>query len=184
MITAWGVMITALGVMITAWGVIIMAWGVMIMAWGVMITAWGVIIMAWRVIIVRDLRTKSNTENSKQIFPENELCGLTLDFQTVSDLHIPTIGLAYSAAGKYVDRCWEYINSSQTLECGNWNWAAQFLFWEYINGIFVARRMRIERWPSPCPPSPQLAPTPPSPCAWAERECAPSLALLLFFLPV
>jgi len=29
---------------------------------------------------------------------------------------------AYFAAGKYVDRCWEYINRSQTHECGNWDW--------------------------------------------------------------
>jgi hypothetical protein len=28
---------------------------------------------------------------------------------------------AYSAAGKYVDRSWEYINHSQTQECGNWD---------------------------------------------------------------
>jgi hypothetical protein len=28
---------------------------------------------------------------------------------------------AYSAAGKYVDRSWEYINRSQIYECGNWN---------------------------------------------------------------
>ncbi len=27
---------------------------------------------------------------------------------------------AYSAAGKQVDRSWEYINRSQTHECGNW----------------------------------------------------------------
>ncbi len=43
---------------------------------------------------------------------------------------------AYSAAGKYVEWSWEYINRSQT-----WKWgtkAAQFLFWEYINWIFVA----------------------------------------------
>jgi hypothetical protein len=26
---------------------------------------------------------------------------------------------AYSVAGKYVDRSWEYINCSQTHECGN-----------------------------------------------------------------
>jgi hypothetical protein len=26
---------------------------------------------------------------------------------------------AYSATGKYVDRSWEYINRSQTQECGN-----------------------------------------------------------------
>jgi hypothetical protein len=40
-----------------------------------------------------------------------------------------------------VDRSWEYINRSQTHECGNWEIgteAAQSLFWGYINGIFVA----------------------------------------------
>ncbi len=42
--------------------------------------------------------------------------------------------LASSAAGKYVGRSWEYINRSQ---------AAQFLFWEHINGIFVAVRWSI-----------------------------------------
>ncbi len=31
-----------------------------------------------------------------------------------------TIGFAYSA-GKYVDRSWEYINRSQTHECGIWD---------------------------------------------------------------
>ncbi len=29
---------------------------------------------------------------------------------------------AYSAAGKYEDRSWEYINGSQTQECGIWDW--------------------------------------------------------------
>ncbi len=29
---------------------------------------------------------------------------------------------AYSAAGKYVDQSWQYINFSQTHECGNWDW--------------------------------------------------------------
>jgi hypothetical protein len=28
---------------------------------------------------------------------------------------------AYSAAGKYVDRSWEYINHAQTHECENWD---------------------------------------------------------------
>jgi hypothetical protein len=29
---------------------------------------------------------------------------------------------AYSAAGQYVNRSWEYINRSPTHECGNWDW--------------------------------------------------------------
>jgi hypothetical protein len=28
---------------------------------------------------------------------------------------------AYSAAGKYEDQSWEYINRSQTQDCGNWD---------------------------------------------------------------
>ncbi len=30
--------------------------------------------------------------------------------------------VVYSCAGKYVDLSWEYINHSQTHECGNWDW--------------------------------------------------------------
>ncbi len=33
---------------------------------------------------------------------------------------------AYSAAGKHVDRSLEYINHSQTQECGNWDWGRAF----------------------------------------------------------
>jgi len=39
---------------------------------------------------------RTNTENSKQIFPEKELRGLSPNFHihvSVSDLYIPTIGL-------------------------------------------------------------------------------------------
>jgi|LakMenEpi03Aug12_release.lakeMendotaPanAssembly.Ray.scaffolds.fasta_scaffold429227_2 hypothetical protein len=39
---------------------------------------------------------------------------------------------AYSAALAYVDRSCEYINRSETHE-----WAAQFLFWEHINGFLL-----------------------------------------------
>jgi hypothetical protein len=42
------------------------------------------------------LHCKDNSENSKQIFPEKELCGLSPNFYihvSVSDLYIPTIEL-------------------------------------------------------------------------------------------
>jgi hypothetical protein len=49
---------------------------------------------------------RHNTEKSKEVFPEKELRGLWRpNFHihvSVSDLYILTIGLAYSAAGKYV----------------------------------------------------------------------------------
>jgi hypothetical protein len=37
---------------------------------------------------------------------------------------------AYSAAGKYVDRSWDYINPSQTLEYGNGDWGRAVPFLE------------------------------------------------------
>jgi hypothetical protein len=57
---------------------------------------------------------------------DKELCGLSSNFQihvSVSDLYCIFLhdGSAYSAAGKDVDRCWEYIDRSLTYECGNWD---------------------------------------------------------------
>ncbi len=53
---------------------------------------------------------------------------------------------AYSATGKYVYWSWEYINCSQTHECGNWDCLrprpAQFPEKKYINRIFVAVQLR------------------------------------------
>jgi hypothetical protein len=79
--------------------------------------------------------------------PEIKLCGLSRNFH----IHVSVSGIctysyvrsAYSATGKYVDQSWEDINHSQTHECGNecGTKAEQLLFWEYINGIFVAVHM-------------------------------------------
>ncbi len=67
-----------------------------------------------------------NTEKSKQIFQEKELRGHQSQCPhscvSVSDLHIPTMDLPHSAAGRPVGRSWEYMNHSQTHECGNWDW--------------------------------------------------------------
>ncbi len=67
---------------------------------------------------------RQNAENLKQIFPEKEYRGLSLNFHIyvpVSELYIPTMGLLFCWR-KYVDRFWEYINGWQTHECGNWGW--------------------------------------------------------------
>jgi hypothetical protein len=55
---------------------------------------------------------RHNTENSKQIFPEKVQCGVSPNLHihvSMIDFYIPTIGSAYSAAGKYVDKSWEYM---------------------------------------------------------------------------
>jgi hypothetical protein len=40
---------------------------------------------------------------------------------SVREFYIPTIDLSILLQEiQYVDRSWEYINRSQTLECGNW----------------------------------------------------------------
>ncbi len=45
----------------------------------------------------------------------------------------------------YVNRSWEYINRSQTHECGNWDWGAQFPEKEYIMGFSLQCRIRQEK---------------------------------------
>ncbi len=80
---------------------------------------------------------KTTAENSKQIFPEKELRGLSPNFHDhvyVRDLNIPTIDLPILLQ-ETADRSWEYINHSQTHEYGE---AEQFTEKEYINGIFLA----------------------------------------------
>ncbi len=82
---------------------------------------------------------KYNTENSKQIFPEKELRGLSPNFHihvSVSYWYIPRICLPIlcrKICGPIL-----VIYKSLTDTWGNWDDAAQFLFWEYINGIFFA----------------------------------------------
>ncbi len=67
---------------------------------------------------------RQDTEISKQIFPEKEYRGLSTNFHihtSESDLYIPTIGLSILLEEICtVDRSWDYVNRSQTHECGNW----------------------------------------------------------------
>ncbi len=96
-------------------------------------------VQAW--MILAPTLQRHNAENSKQIFPEKELRGLSPNFRipvSVSDLYIYSHDQsAYCAAGKYVDRFWEYINRSQT-----WMWK-----WDWCRAIFF---LGIHKWDFRC----------------------------------
>jgi hypothetical protein len=66
---------------------------------------------------------RHNTENSKEIFPEKEMpASVPISHSCVRERFIFSQDRSvYSAAGKYVDLSWKYINLSQTHECGNWD---------------------------------------------------------------
>ncbi len=83
---------------------------------------------------------RTNTENSKQLFPEKEFRGLGPNFHihvSLRDLYIPTIGLPMllqeiCGCGTILGIYKSLINIEMGTE------TSQFLFWEKINGIFVA----------------------------------------------
>jgi hypothetical protein len=81
----------------------------------------------WVAMLEGDARWKRAclhcNENPFDVFPEKELCGLSPNFHihvSVSDLYIPRIGLHISSS-RIGRPSWEYINCSQTQECGNWD---------------------------------------------------------------
>ncbi len=67
---------------------------------------------------------RTNIENSRQIFPEKELRGHNPNFHIYVSvgIYIFSPSICLSCCRKYVDRSREYLNRSQTHECGNWNW--------------------------------------------------------------
>ncbi len=84
----------------------------------------------FRVLSLTTTLQRHNTENSKQIFPEKELRRLSPNFHDRS---------AYSATGKYVSL--EYINRSQTHECGNEDWGHAIPFlrickWDFHCSVY------------------------------------------------
>jgi hypothetical protein len=64
---------------------------------------------------------RTNTENSKQIFPENQLHSHSpiSTFMCLWAIYIFPRSICLFCCRKYVDRSWEYLNRSQTRECGN-----------------------------------------------------------------
>jgi hypothetical protein len=77
---------------------------------------------------------RHNTENSKQIFPEKELFGLSLNFHihvSVSDIYITTIGLpVLLQENMWTDpgNTYKYIKRSNTRNVEIVTEATQFLF--------------------------------------------------------
>ncbi len=68
-----------------------------------------------------DRTEKTQYRKFEKIFLEKELCG-HFPHSCVCERFIYSHDQsAYSAAGKYVDQSWEYINRSQTHDCGNWD---------------------------------------------------------------
>ncbi len=84
---------------------------------------------------------RTNTENSKQIFQEKELCGHSPNFHiqvSVSDLYIPTIDLPIQLQENMWTDPGNILTAQRNVEIGTR--AAQFPEKEYINGIVVAVR--------------------------------------------
>ncbi len=109
---------------------------------------------------------RTNTENYKQIVPEKNFAAPVpiSTFMCLWAIYIFPRSTCLFCCRKYVDRSWDYINRSQTHECGNWEIeAAQFPEKEFINGVFVAVHLMFTSsgmtW-EPRPGSGTVTPTP------------------------
>ncbi len=86
---------------------------------------------------------KTKTENSKQIFPEKELCGLSPNLHidvSESDLYFPTFCLPLLLQGDAVCgpilAIYKIAHKHMNVEIRTE--AEQFIFWEHINENFIA----------------------------------------------
>ncbi len=127
---------------------------------------------------------RHNTENSKQIFPEKELRGLCPNFQFMClwAIYYSYDRSAYSAAGKYVDQSWEYINISQIHEYGNWDWGRAIPWLDFFGPqMAIASRLdaisqgqKRSRFPGPKKVSISRAQPPPT-CSCNGDACIKSI---------
>jgi hypothetical protein len=87
---------------------------------------------------VRCTLQRPNTENSKQILPEKELRGVSPNFHihvSVSNSYIPSSGLPILLQENIWTDSRNIHKSLTDMNVEIRTDAAQFLFWEYINGV-------------------------------------------------
>ncbi len=90
-----------------------------------------------------DTNCKDTIPKIRNKYSQKRNCAATVPISTfmfLCAIYIFQRSICLFCCRKYVDRSWEYINRSQTHECGNWTEAAQFPEKECINGIFIAGR--------------------------------------------
>ncbi len=91
---------------------------------------------------------RTNIETSKQIFTEEELRGPSpiSTFICLLGIYIFPWKICQFCCRKYVNRSWEYINRSQTHECGNWDWGRaiprkEIHKWDFLCSVGLERRV-------------------------------------------
>ncbi len=100
--------------------------------------------MGQRYTVLRTHTAKTKYRNFETNIPRKGNLGVSVTISTLMRLWVIYIfpwSVCLFCWRKYVDRSWDFINRSQTHECGNWGWGRAIYSIprkEINNGIFVA----------------------------------------------